>query len=271
MTLPRFFDTHAHLNDARFDPDREEVLRRCRSAGVERIIEIADSPADWDKALALSRARPEMIRCSLGLHPYYADQWNPELAEKLSRKAPLGEVVAVGEIGLDYAKCGIPRDIQRSSFIKMLELADQCGLPAVIHCREAYADMMPILRERFGSRPKRRFHGVLHCFSGCAKDALEAARLGFALGADGPVTYPKNDALREALKAAGLEHLVLETDSPYLPPQSARGKRNDPGLLPEIAESVAGLFGVSLAQAAERLRQNSSELFRLEDAPTPRR
>ena len=260
---PALFDTHTHLNDPKFDADREDVLRRCEAAGVARIVEIADSPADWDKAIALSRARPKLVRCSLGLHPYHADQWEDALEDRLAQRAKLNEVVAVGEIGLDYAKCEIPKDVQRASLEKMLDLADRCELPVVLHCREAYADMMPLLKARYAGRPKKRFHGVLHCFSGSKEDALLAVELGFALGVDGPVTYPKNDPLREALKAAGLGNIVLETDSPYLPPQSSRGKRNDPSLLPEIAERVAQLFGVSVAQARERTAANGLELFRL--------
>lgn len=268
MNPPPLFDTHAHLNDARFDEDREDVIHRCEQAGIVRIVEIADAPADWDKAIALSRARPKLIRCSLGLHPYHADQWEDGLVERLFRAAKFAEVVAVGEIGLDYTKCQIPKDIQHESFLKMLDLADRCELPVVIHCRDAYEDMMPILRDRFSSRPRKRFHGVLHCFLGAKEHALEAVALGFALGVDGPVTYPKNDALREALKAAGLENIVLETDSPYLPPQSSRGKRNDPTLLVEIATRLAQVFGVSIEETLGITAKNGESLYELPTAST---
>lgn len=261
MTGFALFDTHVHLNDPQFESDREEVLRLCEEKGVARIVEIADSPAGWDRSIGLSRAYPRMIRCALGLHPYYADQWTKELSASLRRQADNKEVVAVGEIGLDYAKCKIPKEVQRSSFIKMLESADERRLPVVIHCREAYPDMMAILKGRYGARPSKRFHGVLHCFSGNKENALEAVRLGFALGVDGPITYPKNDALREAIKAAGLNYIVLETDSPYLPPQSFRGKRNDPSLLPEIAQRVAALFAVNVEECARETMQNGEDLF----------
>lgn len=255
------FDTHAHLNDPRFDPDREEVLRLCEKGGVARIIEIADSPAEWDKAIALSRARPSMIRCSLGLHPYHADQWRAEVGTNLLEKARLDEVVAVGEIGLDYAKCPIPRDVQKRTFLEMLDVSARCELPVVIHCREAYEDMMPLLKDFCADKQTRRFRGVLHCFSGSREDALTAVSLGFALGVDGPVTYPKNDALREAIVAAGLESIVLETDSPYLPPQSARGKRNDPRFLKEIAQGVASLFHLTFEAIVDKTSHNAEDLF----------
>lgn len=259
-----FFDTHAHLNDERFDADREEVLRACLSADVGRVVEIADSPSQWDRAVALSRARPAQVRCSLGLHPYHAADWDESIAEALPRKAALPEVVAVGEIGLDYAKSPAPPEAQKSALARMLALAKACRKPVVLHCRQAYADLMPILEREFAAPPETgRFHGVLHCFSGGKKDALRAARLGFALGVDGPVTYPKNGALREALAAAGLDRLVLETDSPYLPPQSSRGKRNDPRALPEIAGALGALFGAPVEEVARRTTANALDLFRM--------
>src|SRR5262249_35820806 len=159
-----------HLNDKQFETDRADVIRQCKKAGIAQIMEIADSPNDWDKAIDLSRSHSELIHCSLGLHPYYADQWKDTLAPDLLNKAQLKEVLAIGEIGLDYAKCTVPKEVQHASFIRMLDLADHCRLPVVIHCREAYADMMAILKTRYGSRGEQRFHGVLHCFSGSKED-----------------------------------------------------------------------------------------------------
>ena len=259
-----FFDTHAHLNDAQFDADRDDVLRRASRAGVTRIIEIADAPADWERAVALSRVRPESVRCSLGLHPYYAAEWNEAIAETLPKKAKLPEVVAVGEIGLDYVKAPAPPEVQKESLSKMLALAFACGKPVVLHCRGAYPDMLRLLEGFYSDKPKTgRFRGVMHCFSGNAAEAETTVRLGFALGVDGPVTYPKNDPLREALKTAGLDNLVIETDSPYLPPQSSRGKRNDPSLLPEIAARIAEMFDTDVEAVARRTMHNGTELFKI--------
>lgn len=257
-----YFDTHAHLGDARFDPDRAEVLARGLARGVTRIVEVADAPADWERSIGLCRANPDLLRCALGLHPYHAPEWSPELEGRLARSP---EVVAVGEVGLDYAKCAVPRAIQEEALLKMLALAGRLRLPVVLHCRDAYADLLHLLAGFYGGRPPEgRYRGVLHCFSGNAEEALAAVRLGFALGADGPVTYPKNDALRAALQGAGLDALVLETDSPYLPPQSRRGERNEPGLLPEIAAKVAVLFDVPVSEAARRTSANARDLFRWE-------
>ena len=139
------FDTHTHLGDAQFSSDRDAVLTRAQSAGVVQIVEIADSPAEWAQALALCRARP-FIRCSLGLHPYYAADFSPALIKDLEEKVRLPEVVAVGEIGLDYVKSEIPRDVQRHAFEALLAAAKSWNVPVVIHCRGAYEDLLPIIK-----------------------------------------------------------------------------------------------------------------------------
>lgn len=256
-------DTHAHLGDPAFDADREAVYERARAAGVARVVEIADSPDEWDRAVSLARARRGSVRCTLGLHPYYADRYDAGFLGRL--KAALDaapEAVGVGEIGLDYAKALVPREAQKAAFGAILAACRDWGEPVVIHCREAYGDLIPMLREAFAGRaPAGRFWGVVHCFSGTPEEALACAGLGFALGADGPVTYKKNDALREAFRRAGPGAVVLETDSPYLPPQSARGKRNEPAALVEIAARLAELWGLTPEQAAAATTRNAAALY----------
>lgn len=265
MPSGMYFDTHTHLNDAQFDLDRAELLASLAHAQVGQLVEIADSAAEWEKAVALSRARP-WIRCALGLHPYHADEWKPELAEALAKKAALPEVVAAGEIGLDYVKAPASAASQKRALDGMLCAAWDARLPVVLHCRGAYGDLLPVLAAFYkGKTPAGRFHGVVHCFSGAPEDAKAAAGLGFALGVDGPITYPKNDGLRQALKGAGLDVLVLETDSPYLPPQSRRGKRNDPRGIPEIAEQVAWVFETSPDEVARLTTRNARDLFRIDE------
>lgn len=259
-----FVDTHVHLGDAQFDADRGLVLARAAESGVARLVEIADDPSEWDRAVALARAHPERVRCSLGLHPYYADRFDDAFAAKL--KAALDaapEAVAVGEIGLDYAKAQVPADVQRRAFAALLAAAREWDVPVVVHCRDAYADLIPMLRDAFGKKPEsRRFWGVVHCFSGTPGEALDCAALGFALGADGPVTYKKNDALREAFRAAGPGAAVLETDCPYLPPQSARGKRNEPRAIPEIAAKLAEVWSLPVDEVARATSANAAALYR---------
>lgn len=259
-----WFDTHAHLGDAQFSADREAVLERALRGGVANVIEIADSPAEWDAALALSRARPGQVRCSLGLHPYYADQFSEDLIDRLQKKISLPEVVAVGEVGLDYVKTDLAKEVQLRGLSRLLSACLEWDKPAVVHCRGAYEDLRSVLSQVYGQKVKKsRFWGVIHCFSGTAEDALFCRDLGFALGVDGPVTYPKNDGLRLALAQAGLDCLVLETDSPYLPPQSSRGKRNEPSSIPEIGQALAKALGVPIEELAAATAQNARDLFRL--------
>ncbi len=259
-----FVDTHAHLGDPQFDADRDCVFARAAAAGVARIVEIADHPDEWTRAIAIARERPDSVRCALGLHPYYADRYNaafiPHLRAALNT-AP--QAVAIGEIGLDYAKASVPRDIQRHAFEKIALASKSWDIPVVIHCRDAFLDLLPILKNIHGGRPAdRRFWGVVHCFTGTPDDAAECAALGLALGADGPITYKKNDALRAAFGRVGPDAVVLETDSPYLPPQSSRGKRNEPVAIIEIAAKLAEVWGISLEEVARRTSANADALYR---------
>lgn len=257
-------DTHTHLGDPQFDADREAVFKSAADAGVDRIVEIADEPEEWDRAIALARAHPDRMRCALGLHPYYADRFDAAFVSKLRAaldRAP--EAVAIGEVGLDYAKAQVPPDVQRRAFSALLEAGRDWDVPLVIHCRDAYADLISMLQERFPAPPKgRRFWGVVHCFSGTPEQALTCAALGFALGADGPVTYKKNDPLREAFRLAGPGVTVLETDCPYLPPQSSRGKRNEPRSIAEIAAKLAEVWGLPVSEVARATSLNACDLFR---------
>ncbi len=261
--MTSLFDTHTHLCDAQFGADRQAVLARAKERGVARLVEIADAPSEWEAALALAKANPGQVRCSLGLHPYYADQFSQELLTRLDGMLAQPEVVAIGEIGLDYVKAEVGREAQLRAFEALLRFAKERDKPVVIHCRGAYDDLRAVLSRVFERLPAAGYWGVIHCFSGGLDDALACRDLGFALGVDGPVTYPKNDGLRQALRAAGPSCLVLETDSPYLPPQSSRGKRNDPSAIPEIAARLADACGVSVEALAAVTTKNAETLFRL--------
>ncbi|MDE2491738.1 MAG: TatD family hydrolase [Elusimicrobia bacterium] len=264
MSAPALVDTHAHLGDPAFDADREDAIARAAEAGVTRFVEIADNPDEWSRAVALARAHPGRALCALGLHPYYADRFDDGFVGRLRAALDAApEAAAIGEIGLDYAKAAVPRDVQRRAFEALLDAAAGWDVPVVVHCRDAYADLLPILRARFPGPPAgRRYRGVVHCFSGTPDEAVACAELGFALGADGPVTYKKNDALREAFRRAGPGATVLETDCPYLPPQSARGKRNEPRAIAEIAAKLAEVWGLPVEEAAARTSRNAADLYR---------
>ena len=257
-----WFDTHAHLSDAKFDADRDDAIRRAAEAGVDAIVEIADGPDEWPKARSLADRFPDRIDWAAGLHPYYADQGSDALFAQLETLAAHPRFRAVGEIGLDYAKCPIPRDVQIRAFRQALDLALRIDKPVIIHCRDAYADLLPVLEATFGPRPGGAAPGVVHCFSGTAADAERALRLGFYLGVDAPITYPSAGSLRDALSAVPADRLVLETDAPYLPPQSRRGKRNEPAFLPETGARLAELLSMPLDELRERTTRNARTLFR---------
>jgi TatD DNase family protein len=254
------FDTHVHLCDPRFEADLGDVLARARESGVATVMEIGDSPRDWDKVLALAAANPGLVHAALGYHPHFAHEWTPAVEEALRGK---GGFAALGEVGLDYVKSEAPRETQLRVFRWALETAVGLGKPVVLHCREAFDDLFSVLSDFAPALSKAGAPGVVHCFSGGPAEAERAAAMGFLLGVDGPVTYPKNAPLREALRAAGLDRLVLETDSPWLPPQSARGRRNEPALLAEVAAALAALLSVPLAEVAARTTANGRRLFRL--------
>lgn len=258
-----FVDTHAHLGDAQFDADRDAVFERAAAAGISRIVEIADHPDEWGRAVAIARARPGVARCTLGLHPYYADRFDEAFLPKLRAALDAApEAVAIGEIGLDYARAEVPHDVQRRAFEALAAAARSWDVPVVVHCRDAFDDLLAILAKVYAHRPTGRFWGVIHCFTGTPEQAKACLSLGFALGADGPVTYKKNDALREAFRLAGPDATVLETDSPYLPPQSNRGKRNEPAAIPEIAARLAEVWGVPLDEAGRRTSAAAAALYR---------
>ena len=259
-----FVDTHAHLGDSQFDFDRDAVFARAAAAGISRIVEIADHPDEWSRAVAIARARPATARCTLGLHPYYADLYDDGFIAKLKAAlAAAPEAVAIGEIGLDYAKAEVPHDVQQRAFEAIAAAAKSWSVPVVVHCRDAFADLLPLLARVYGGKPSdRRYWGVIHCFTGTPEDAKACTELGFVLGADGPVTYKKNDALREAFRLAGPDATVLETDSPYLPPLSSRGKRNEPAAIIEIATKLAEVWGVPLDEVGRRTSANAAALYR---------
>jgi len=253
-------DTHCHLDDPAFDPDREEVLARARMAGVEILILPGVEPEGIPRALALAERHPGLY-VAVGIHPHVASQFSSQLLAQLRSWARHPRVVAIGEIGLDFYRDRSPREAQREAFRAQLELAGELGLPVIIHQREAREAVMEELERWLAARPGAR--GVLHAFSGDPTMAWIAVEWGFLLGIGGPLTYPRAESLREAVRAVGLDGLVLETDAPYLPPQPHRGRRNEPAYLRNVAEALAQLLGLPMEQIARQTTANACRLFRL--------
>jgi len=261
-------DTHAHLTDKVFDADRKEVVGRCAALGVGKIVEIACAPSDWAAGEAFAAAFPGTVRCAFGVHPEYIKElpasYLPELEKYLQKSC----AAAVGEIGLDYWWEPKRREEQLELLAGQLPLCARFSKPAVFHARNgkepaqnAYQELLAVLKHKWTHSPAGKFRGVLHCFSGAWADASAGLDLGLALGVNGTFTYKKNDDLRNIVRKAGLDNIVLETDCPYLPPQSARGKRNDPTFIPEIAAMVASYLGLGNSQVADKTTANAFELF----------
>lgn len=261
----KFIDSHAHINDPAFDKDRDEIIARCFACGVERIVEIGCEKSEWQPALDLCAKYPQNFSAVLGLHPIFARTFDEKTIDEIKPYFSNPFVRAVGEVGLDYAyEHESPRQKQREVFASMLSLAKEIQKSAVFHCRKtntpddysAYDDMSALLKDYEGA-------GIMHCFSGRWQDAVFALDKGFLIGINSIIGYKKNDDLRTSVKKMGIKHIVLETDCPYLPPQSKRGQRNDPSNIPEIAQTLAEILGEKIEDVAQITTQNTLKFFSL--------
>ncbi len=257
-------DSHAHLHDRAFDADRAAVLERARAAGLAAIVTVGTDRAESEAAAALARAEPDVFAV-VGFHPHDAKDWTAAERARIAALAAEESVVAIGEIGLDFYRDLSPRADQERAFRDQLSLADELGLPVVIHSRDAHAETAAILTAWASgrARPDEAPLGVIHCFSGDAALARRYAGLGFAISFAGPVTYPRNDALRAAAVAVPRGSIVVETDCPYLSPQSRRGRRNEPAQVVETAAFVAALRGETPSAFAVETAAASRRVFRL--------
>lgn len=251
-------DTHVHLDATEFAGDLPGVIERARRAGIG-IISVS---TDLDSAEAtVALARRYGLCCAVGIHPHLAERYihggrfAPEALDRLSGLAQERQVVAIGEIGLDYYKNYAPREAQLVIFRAQLELARQVELPVVIHLREAAPELLAELRRLPGLR------GVLHSFTGDAELARQIEALGFYLSLNGIVTFSKESSLRQAAQHISRERLLLETDSPYLAPVPWRGKRNEPLYLIQVAQFVAELRGLTREELAQATSANARRLF----------
>ena len=248
-------DSHAHIQLDKFDADREAVLERAQEAGVHAMMVIGVDLKTSHRAIALAE-KYDRIYATVGMHPHDAKDLDDETMRIFRDLAAPPKVVALGEMGLDYYRDLSPRPIQKAAFERQLDLAEELDLPIVIHNREAYHDIVPILQARRG-----RVRGVMHCFSGDVEIMRQSLALGFHIGIGGPVTYRKSDALREVAQKVPADALLVETDCPWLAPQFRRGKRNEPAYVRATAEKIAELRGVSLEEIGEMTTQNFEGLF----------
>ena len=268
------FDSHAHIQDAAFDDDREALLQRAYDAGVREILLPASDLADSERILDLIKGtgacpgrraalRRPLLLAAVGVHPQEADSWNEGTAESLRKLLRRPEVCACGEIGLDYHYENSPREQQRKVFRRQIELAYEAGRVLVLHDRDAHGDFLEILQEAAADGLLRPLPGVVHCYSGSAAFARELLHLGFYFGFDGPITYKNARQAPEVLRELPLDHLLLETDSPYLSPHPLRGRRNEPANLTHILRRAAEILGLEETAVAALTRRNARRLFAL--------
>lgn len=255
-------DTHAHLDDERFAADLPAVLQRAQAAGVQRVLAIATTADSAEKCLALTRAHAK-LSCSVGIHPNHAQTDTKEGDwDRIVRLANEPEVVALGETGLDRYWDFTPFPVQEDYFARHLALSRATGLPVVIHCRDAEADLVPLLKADFEQHGPIR--GVLHSFAGNQELADAGLAMGLSLSFSGMLTSKGNAGLRAVAATVPIDRLLVETDCPYLVPVPLKGKekRNEPAYVVHTAQCLAEAKGMPLAELAKATTENAERLFR---------
>ena len=259
MTLT-LVDTHAHLDDERFDPDRAAVIARAVQAGVGRIVAVGITAASSQRCIELARQHPELAP-TVGIHPNSIAQAAPGDWDIIARWAERPEVVGIGETGLDRHWDFTPFATQQDYFARHLELGQRLNKAVVIHCREAIHDLLPILRQHYHRHGPIR--GVMHSFCEDAATAAECVEMGLMISFAGMLTYKNAASLRAVAASVPLERLLVETDCPYLSPQPVRGQRNEPAYVCHTAACLAEQQGVSVAELAAQTTANAQRLFGL--------
>jgi TatD DNase family protein len=256
-SLPPLIDTHCHLDNSHFDSDRAEVISHAFEHGVSHMITVGCDLESSRQSLRIAAEYPT-IYAAVGIHPHDAQQADDEGLAELRRLTAAGsKVVAVGEMGLDYYRNRTTRDCQQQAFRDQIGLAREAGLPIIVHDRDAHDDVLRILREE----SVQEIGGVLHCFSGDLAMARACLDLGLYLSFPGPVTYPKNEAIRDVVRAIPIDRMLLETDCPYLAPQPLRGRRNEPAYIHHTASRIAEIKGLTLDDVARVTTLNAYTLF----------
>ncbi|MHB1271577.1 MAG: TatD family hydrolase [Rhodanobacter sp.] len=253
----KLVDSHAHLDDASFDADRETVIECAHHAGVESIIVPAVDAASWPRIKALCADHRPLFP-AFGLHPMYLAQHAPDHVHELSSWLDDGIAVAVGEIGLDFHVTGLDQDLQRHYFSSQLRLARERDLPVIVHARGALEEVILTLRRTGGLR------GVVHSFSGSLEQARRLWTMSFHLGIGGPVTYDRAQRLRRIVAQMPIEFLLLESDAPDQPDAHHRGQRNEPSRVVEVLRCVAALRDQPEDEIASATTDNARRLFDLD-------
>ena len=249
-----YFDSHSHMDDRRFDGDREEIINDLKNHGVGLLMNVGCDLPSSERSVALAE-QYAFVYAAVGSHPDDADHVNGKLLDRYRSLAMHEKVRAIGEIGLDYHYEDVPRAQQVIAFEQQLELAEALKLPVIVHEREAHGDAMEIVKRH----PEVR--GVFHCFSGSKELALWLVERGWYIGFTGVVTFKNARRAVEAVQALPLERILIETDCPYMAPEPYRGRRNDSRYVPLVAARIATLKGISPEEAGSITTENAKRLF----------
>ena len=251
------FDTHAHLNDPAFDPDREELMASFADAGVGLVMNAGCSLESSRDIVQMAEKYP-WLYASVGSHPDSADEVNEAVLEEYRKLCKQSDKVkAIGEIGLDYYYEDIPREIQQRAFRMQMALAQELDMPVIVHERDAHNDGLAIIKEF------PRVKGVFHCYSGSAEMARQLVELGWYIGFTGVLTFKNARKAVETAASVPLDRIVLETDCPFMAPEPFRGKRNHPGYLYRMAEKLAEIRGISVEEVHTATLENGKRLYRI--------
>ena len=249
-------DTHSHINMLEtITPD--EALQNAAANGIEKIIVPAANPADFTGIIELIN-KYNNVYGMLGIHPSDAKDWNDNIIEDIKKLAENKKIIAIGEIGLDYYWDKSYNNLQKEVFIKQIKLANELNLPIDVHDREAHKDTFDILKEY-----NKCSKVVMHCFSGSVEFAKECIKEGWYLGIGGVVTFKNAVKMKEVVQAVPLEHILLETDAPYLTPVPHRGKENQPAYVKFVAEEIAKLKQINIDKVIEVTNDNSNTIFKI--------
>ena len=254
-------DSHAHIDFPQFAEDREAMLQRAREAGVNTLLAVGTGPGPEKLDAALPYAEQhDWIYTSIGIHPHEAKEVTQQHLDELAHLAQHSKVIAWGEIGLDYFYEHSPRDVQATVFGQQMELAQAAKLPIIIHCRDAWDDCLAQIEQHW--KPTG-LGGILHCFTGTLEHAKRGLELGFHISFAGNSTYPKTQHLRDVAKEIPIDRIMVETDSPYLAPQTYRGKRNEPAYVAEVVKTLAAVRNLPPEEFAAATAANFRRLFRI--------
>ncbi|MFJ7700763.1 TatD family hydrolase [Lysinibacillus fusiformis] len=251
-----FIDTHVHLNADQYEEDLQDVINRALEAKVEKMVVIGFDRKTIERTMELIE-QYDFVYGVIGWHPVDAIDCTQEDLEWIEELAAHPKIVGIGETGLDYYWDKSPKDVQQALFRKQIQLAQKINLPIIIHNRDATGDVVNILREENAAS----VGGVMHCFSGSVETARECIAMNFMISLGGPVTFKNARLPKEVATDIPLEHLMIETDAPYLAPHPYRGKRNEPAFVPLVAEEIARLKGLTIEEIAQATTDNAKNFF----------